>query len=836
MKVTSVYLAIAIVCLAQQAASDLGQPFWFYGLFSMSSCDSRYEFSCANALRTERLTREMIKRNERILDVPLPFCSMDVADRPERLLNNILPLIDRDVMNFTGRCIDKSFAQGEYTTKGIVVLSMVTFEQTQLLSALLQPFDIPLFAITYQHIFPRQLVDHPLFVYSYEASFGKDLHKNGINAFRKELNISLVAILNLGVNSTQTNACVGGGGNTGSAFCVYYEMGLKNGCIKEKTIDIDTQMEETLQNILQNPRLSFVVLYGSNYALARFHNRLETVKTRIRDIHKLYFVNYEVLDLRTSFTMDNVGNKTRATTNSSHQNRDIKALLNKDYVNVFYDIPGALAMNNLMYFTHDFKRNFFLPNFIGRVLDYIKKVSTTTTGSLLPSIFNSALLTFTPDTWKNLDAESKNGFYQIIKHNKGMISAQIYFWKETFYVNFVKLKELYKHKEYSPGEALKARPYCNLTRPECGAGTELKHSFFRERGWDTSYGWHCARCPENQYRNATDSVCHPCGKTLISDESRSLCYDPYTEVYPRLSISSTATMLHLIMSMIVLMVVVFVFIMFYKNVNTPLVRASNGPISFLQIATHALLTILVFISFLGKPTPWRCLSRPIVIGTLFTLTTAINLGKSQKVLLIFKAKVMMSKREVTKAQASTIFMVVLALLVDAAVLTVSVIFDRQPIARQVTINTSISYRKELHCNNNDDILIQFGVVFLIVVANVMQGIRTRHVPSHYRESSYVTYSSFTSSVILVGAAAVYATQTSEHAKTVTLWYTALALNFVHFLLVYFYKMYIMLFVPHMNTRQAFEKKRRAKFDRSFQRLSLKALIESPNLRSVRIIN
>jgi len=181
-------------------------------------------------------------------------------------------------------------------------------------------------------------------------------------------------------------------------------------------------------------------------------------------------------------------------------------------------------------------------------------------------------------------------------------------------------------------------------------------------------------------------------------------------------------------------------------------------------------------------------------------------------------------------------MVVLALLVDAAVLTVSVIFDRQPIARQVTINTSISYRKELHCNNNDDILIQFGVVFLIVVANVMQGIRTRHVPSHYRESSYVTYSSFTSSVILVGAAAVYATQTSEHAKTVTLWYTALALNFVHFLLVYFYKMYIMLFVPHMNTRQAFEKKRRAKFDRSFQRLSLKALIESPNLRSVRIIN
>jgi len=31
MKVTSVYLAIAIVCLAQQAASDLGQPFWFYG-------------------------------------------------------------------------------------------------------------------------------------------------------------------------------------------------------------------------------------------------------------------------------------------------------------------------------------------------------------------------------------------------------------------------------------------------------------------------------------------------------------------------------------------------------------------------------------------------------------------------------------------------------------------------------------------------------------------------------------------------------------------------------------------------------------------------------------
>ena len=41
------------------------------------------------------------------------------------------------------------------------------------------------------------------------------------------------------------------------------------------------------------------------------------------------------------------------------------------------------------------------------------------------------------------------------------------------------------------------------------------------------------------------------------------------------------------------------------------------------------------------------------------------------------------------------------------------------------------------------------------------------------------------------------------------------LNFVNFALIYFYKIYIILFRPHLNTKQAFNEKKKRKFQGQF---------------------
>ena len=204
--------------------------------------------------------------------------------------------------------------KGVVQMEGIVVLSLVTFELTQLLSAILLPSDVPLFALTFQAMYPAALLEHPMFAYSYEASFGKDLHQNGINAFRKELNITVAAVLNVvygGEKQLQTNQknalspvkrsqCNDEDidNKERRAFCVYYDIAFKKeqGCLREATVDPSNpqDVEHKIQMILRQPRLSFVVLYGSNNDLGLIHFKLENMKGKIPALKNVYFINYEV--------------------------------------------------------------------------------------------------------------------------------------------------------------------------------------------------------------------------------------------------------------------------------------------------------------------------------------------------------------------------------------------------------------------------------------------------------------------------------------------------------------------------------------------------------------
>ena len=104
-------------------------------------------------------------------------------------------------------------------TEAMFVYTHSTFELTQLMSALLLPFDIPLISITFQPMFPSEYVSNPLYVYSYEASFGRDIHLTGINNFRKQLNISVAAVLNLSGNRDNSlEDCLN---QHNSGFCTY---------------------------------------------------------------------------------------------------------------------------------------------------------------------------------------------------------------------------------------------------------------------------------------------------------------------------------------------------------------------------------------------------------------------------------------------------------------------------------------------------------------------------------------------------------------------------------------------------------------------------------------
>ena len=308
MNMSTPMIILVFIFLAGQISAD---PFWMYGLFSMSSCRSRFDFSCQHAAKNEQIIRHMIQQNEQILKVQFPFCFVDVGDSNSALLRNMVPLLTQHKVDLTDKCIDNSL-NGVTDMKGIVILSLITFELTKLLSAILLPSNIPLFALTFQAMYPAALLDHPIFAYSYEASFGTNLHKNGINTFRKELNITVAAVLNV-INTNKKNVLqktnkgqhspvkrsrCSQDGKEQRAFCVYYNIAFRKeqGCLREATVDpADPQdVEHKIRMILQHPRLSFIILYGSNSDLRLMHFKLEKMKENITALKNVFFLNYEV--------------------------------------------------------------------------------------------------------------------------------------------------------------------------------------------------------------------------------------------------------------------------------------------------------------------------------------------------------------------------------------------------------------------------------------------------------------------------------------------------------------------------------------------------------------
>ena len=224
----------------------------------MSSCESRFPFSCSNAIANQQLMDLTIEKNNKILKTTMDFCAQDVGDSQQNMLNSLLPGLFKGNFDLTGNCINPSM-KGIHENKALFVYTHVTFELTQLVSSVLLPFEIPLLAITYETIYPASFLTNPLYVYSYEASFGKEIHKTGINNFRKQLNITIAAVLNLvetGEEVKTTSNRTTCGSQDQGAFCTYIGLEISDSCIKERSVAVsdDQDLNRTLEIILHTQR------------------------------------------------------------------------------------------------------------------------------------------------------------------------------------------------------------------------------------------------------------------------------------------------------------------------------------------------------------------------------------------------------------------------------------------------------------------------------------------------------------------------------------------------------------------------------------------------------
>ena len=300
---------------------------------------------------------------------------------------------------------------------------------------------------------------NPLYVYSYEASFGKETHKTGINKLRKELNITIAVTIALfdyeDVSSLKFNRTKMCESNDQGAFCTYIEL-EDTGCMKERFVNVqdDQDMNKTLNTILKTPRLSFVVVQGASSLVAMFHRKvseLEKIDRRLKDI---YFINFE------------------KSTGESNQNRTV--VLNtrwfghgKKSYDYIYDLPGSLGLNTLIHYIHHIQAHFFTRDFFKTIqkyysIDEITKILVKKDSKLF------AILKFVKldlNFYTHLPKKIKRRVYEELIYTREIVVAYFTFWRELFYVDIIKLEKVLRLGMHNPEKALKAEPICSLTIP-----------------------------------------------------------------------------------------------------------------------------------------------------------------------------------------------------------------------------------------------------------------------------------------------------------------------------------------------------------------------------------
>ena len=115
--------------------------------------------------------------------------------------------------------------------------------------------------------------------------------------------------------------------------------------------------------------------------------------------------------------------------------------------------------------------------------------------------------------------------------------------------------------------------------------------------------------------------------------------------------------------------------------------------------------------------------------------------------------------------------------------------------------------KEEYCSNVNSIFLQMVFAGGLIIANGIQGIRGRNLPSQFRETNHVIYSSFISIIVIFAASAIYFSQQHKVERLMVVCVVTIILNSVHFVLLYTYKMFIILFKSHLNTRRAVNQQR-----------------------------
>ena len=246
----------------------------------------------------------------------------------------------------------------------------------------------------------------------------------------------------------------------------------------------------------------------------------------------------------------------------------------------------------------------------------------------------------------------------------------------------------------------------------------------------------------------------------------------------------------------------FLIVIFIKYRKTPVVRSSQFNISLLQLISFLLLNASMIL-FLIKSSKAACIIRASLNGFLLTLAISVTLVKTQRLLQVFRAKHRLSRRNKLQTISKEVGLM-LSLLVTEAVLLVGAYLIKP---FDVVEENFTKYKKYMNCNTKSLLYIQILYVVILALFCGVQAFRGRKLPHNYNETRFIAVAMFAAIVVLVISIPLYESRPGEPERAVIVTTITISTNCFIMIIMYGYKIWIILARPDQNTQEVFDESR-----------------------------
>ena len=260
------------------------------------------------------------------------------------------------------------------------------------------------------------------------------------------------------------------------------------------------------------------------------------------------------------------------------------------------------------------------------------------------------------------------------------------------------------------------------------------------RSQQTMCCWTCIKCKQNDV--TTNNTCRPCNLDHVPDSVRQRCKAlpiKYIGMYANV----TATILSA--SLVGIVLTVAVVVLFVKNINRRIVKASSR-----ELCLNLLFGIaLVFASpiiFILRPSYTVCTVQRLIIGISFTACYAPLLLRTNRIFRIFRSAKTTVTRPVMISPRSQIVM-------SAALTGIGILIGVVSIVgRSSDIQTAYPSHRQFivrYCKiKGETMMLNLLFSSMLMIATTWFAFKTRNFPKNYNEAKYIGLTMYATCLVL----------------------------------------------------------------------------------------